>query len=673
VRALKLTGIVLGVLVALIALMLIGVRLFVNPNDFKGRIEKAVKDQTGRELHLPGDIKLSVFPWIALELGPVSLSNPTGFPAEPFIQVKHLALRVRLLPLLHKELNVGRIDIDGLDLRLLKNAQGKGNWEDFGGKETPAPAPAAAGSSIPALRDLSGVTITDSRISYQDMVANGVNLSIGRVAAGATTPVSLETQLTSGRGAAPLELSLKLDLAPDFATKKYQVSKLELQGARAAADGVHALQVKFDTPAATADLGAQTLSVPAFSAQLAGAKLSGEFSGSKIVDAPRFSGSFKLDPVSPRDLMAALGIEPPKTRDAAVLKKLAGSGAFSYAGSVLGLQKFALQLDDSTLKGEATDSLDSKVMTFQLALDHIDLDRYRPPEERATAAQPAVNSATGQDATLKTLRLNGAATIGQATVSNLKVTHVSATVAAKDGIVHLAPVHAQLYGGAFSGDITLDARTPENAFKIDETLTNVDMAALLKDFAKSQRLSGRGNISGTFAGGGSGDAMLRSLNGHVAANLDNGAVEGVDLWFEINRAMAVIQKQGLPSGQSSGRTTFDSFKASADLAGGVATTKDLNIVSRNLRVTGQGTSNLATEAVSYQIQAIVLKKVAPGPVASGNVLAQIPVNVSGTMGSPKVTPDLEGLAKARMQQELDKHKGELQQKLQDQLKGLFSK
>jgi len=170
-----------------------------------------------------------------------------------------------------------------------------------------------------------------------------------------------------------------------------------------------------------------------------------------------------------------------------------------------------------------------------------------------------------------------------------------------------------------------------------------------------------------------GDAMLRSINGHVAANLDNGAVEGVDLWFEINRAMAVIQKQGLPSGQSSGRTTFDSFKASADLAGGVATTKDLNIVSRNLRITGQGTSNLATEAVSYQIQATVLKKAAPGPVASGNVLAQIPVNVSGTMSSPKVTPDLEGLAKARMQQELDKHKGELQQKLQDQLKGLFSK
>ena len=229
------------------------------------------------------------------------------------------------------------------------------------------------------------------------------------------------------------------------------------------------------------------------------------------------------------------------------------------------------------------------------------------------------------------------------------------------------------YGGTFAGDITLDDRTPDNAFKIEETLTNVDMAALLKDFAKSQRLSGRGNVSGTFAGRGSGNAMLRSLNGHVAANLDNGAVEGVDLWFEINRAMAVIEKQGLPSGQSSGRTKFDSFKASADIANGVAATKDLSIVSQNLRVTGQGTSNLATEAVNYQIQATVLKKAAPGPVAAGNVLGQIPVNVGGTMSSPKVSPDLEGLAKARVQLELDKHKGELQQKVQDQLKGLFSK
>jgi len=50
----------------------------VNPNDYKGRIAAAVKESTGRDLVLQGDIKLSVFPWIALELGPASLGIRRG-------------------------------------------------------------------------------------------------------------------------------------------------------------------------------------------------------------------------------------------------------------------------------------------------------------------------------------------------------------------------------------------------------------------------------------------------------------------------------------------------------------------------------------------------------------------------------------------------------------------
>ena len=46
------------------------------------------------ELNLSGQIKLSVFPWIALELGPATLGNPPGFSTEPFAAVHHVALRV---------------------------------------------------------------------------------------------------------------------------------------------------------------------------------------------------------------------------------------------------------------------------------------------------------------------------------------------------------------------------------------------------------------------------------------------------------------------------------------------------------------------------------------------------------------------------------------------------
>src|SRR5476651_2212387 len=86
--------------IALIVIALVAVWLLVNPNDYKPRIAAAVRDATGRDLELTGDIKLALFPWIALELGPASLGNPPGFGEQPFLKFQHAAVRARLLPLL---------------------------------------------------------------------------------------------------------------------------------------------------------------------------------------------------------------------------------------------------------------------------------------------------------------------------------------------------------------------------------------------------------------------------------------------------------------------------------------------------------------------------------------------------------------------------------------------
>ncbi|MBS0612379.1 MAG: hypothetical protein JSS24_04315, partial [Proteobacteria bacterium] len=52
-------------------------------------------------------------------------------------------------------------------------------------------------------------------------------------------------------------------------------------------------------------------------------------------------------------------------------------------------------------------------------------------------------------------------------------------------------------------------------------------------------------------------------------------------------------------------------------------------------------------------------------------LADIPVNVTGTMTDPKVMPDVEGLARAALQKKVDEKKDELKQELQDKLQDLF--
>ena len=668
-RAVKILAIVLGSLVALLVIALIGVSLLVNPNDYKDRIARAVKNSTGRELALPGAIKLSVFPWIALELGPASLGNPPGFGTEPFAAVKHVALRVKVLPLFRKRLEIGRIEIDGLDLRMRKNAAGKGNWE-MPSSGAAAPAPSSSGSSE-VLGDLGGIAITDSRLSFQDLVAEHLNLEVGRVAGGIAVPVKVKLTLTSSPGAQPLELAGQFAATLDPDKKRYALADLDLSGTL----GANGKRVpwKFSAPQLQLDLDAQTLEAPRLAAQLAAAHLSANLKGGKILDAPNLTGGFKLESLSPRELMGQLGIAAPKTRDPKVLGRLAASGEFAYHENQVGVRQLDVELDDSHLRGAAgISNLDTKATNFDLALDRIDVDRYRSPPEPAAkaAAAPAAQPQQGGSDVLKTLQMSGVFALGSATCAGLTLTDLHVDLAAKDGVTHIAPVKAKLYGGDYAGDITLDDRGPVLEMKLDQSMNGVDVALLLKDLAHTKLISGHGMVATKLTGRGSGgDALLKSLNGHIAANLENGAVEGIDLWFEINRALALLQKQAVPSGgSSSGRTAFDSFKATADVSDGVATTKDLNIASQNLRVTGQGTANLPTQAIDYQVRATVLKQAPGASKTAAATLADIPLTITGSMASPKVRPDLEGMAKARVQQELDKHKDEVKQKLQDKLK-----
>jgi AsmA protein len=673
-RVIKIAGIVIGGLLAVLVVTLLAVWFFVNPNDYKARISQAVKDSTGRELNLPGDIRLSVFPWIALEFGPATLGSPPGFGAEPFAGVHRAALRVKLLPLLQKQLQIGRVTVDGLDLRLRKNAEGRGNWEDFGQKTSSAPTKAGGGE---ALQDLAGVVITNSRIAYQDTVLDHVNLDVGHVNAHSPVPVKFDLSLVTRRGSAPTRINGQCEAVLDMAARRYRLVTLQVHGTYAPKAGVAPLPWDLAAPELSLDLAEQTVAAPNISLQMAAARIQAKVSGSKIVDAPSISGSFQLAPLALRDYMGKLGMTPPVTRNARALSKLAASGTYAYGGNAVHATQLEVKLDDSTLRGNAAiTNLDTLALNFALSVDRIDIDEYLSPAS-ADNARPAPPAKPVElpTAPLKSLDASGTMTIGAARISGVNLTNVRIGVHAKDGITHIAPATAQLYGGQYSGSITLDGRTSQSVLHLDQTMTSIDVAHLLEDFAKTKRLSGRGNVNSQLtAHGRTGDDLIKTLSGHIDANLANGAVEGIDIWYEINRAQALLKQQALPAGSSTGRTAFDTFKASANLNNGIATTKDLNIASQLLHVTGQGSTNLESKAIDYDVKATVLKS-APAAAhnLSGLTLAEIPVKISGTMSKPTVRPDLEGIAKARVQQELDKHKDEIQQKVQDQLQKLINR
>jgi len=93
------TTILIGLLFGIIVLAAV---MYFDPNDHKDRIIAKVEEETGRQLKLEGDINLSYYPWLGLEVSGVTLGNAEGFGDAPFIHADVVALRIKTMPLLKK-------------------------------------------------------------------------------------------------------------------------------------------------------------------------------------------------------------------------------------------------------------------------------------------------------------------------------------------------------------------------------------------------------------------------------------------------------------------------------------------------------------------------------------------------------------------------------------------
>ncbi len=497
-------GIVAGV-VALFAIALIAVWLLVDPNHYKGRIEAAVKQATGRDLLLQGDLKLSVFPWVALELGPARLSNLPGFGDEPFLAFNHAAVRVKLLPLLHEELEVAKVELDGLDLRLKKNAEGKGNWESAkaGKPEEAGPQSSTTG---PRLGSIGGVKVTHGRVSFNQYLMENFTLETGKISASAQVPVTMSFDASRGVQGEKANLTARLDFQDDPATDDIKLAALSINGTVSRAGDDRPMHYEFSVPALDANLSKQTLAVPDFSLSLSSLKLTGKLSGTQISDDLHLGGTLAVQALVLGEFAPRFGIALPKTRDPKALSALSASMNFAYDAKNAALSDLKIKLDDSTLTGNIDVALEpATALKFALAVDHIDLDRYRPPPnttpdpKSAAANQPAPKPAGD---TTPPLVASGTFALAAAHAAGLDFTNLKVTVDMKDDVTHLYPLTAQLYGGTYSGDLTYDARAATPSLSMDEHLTSVDMMQLAANTKAKGRVSGRAtvNIKGTARG-----------------------------------------------------------------------------------------------------------------------------------------------------------------------------
>ena len=79
---------------------------------YKPVIEEKVAAATGLAFTFGDDMDVSVFPWVGVRLTDLHLGNPAGFTEKDMATVKRFEVRLKVVPLLSKQIEVKTFVLD---------------------------------------------------------------------------------------------------------------------------------------------------------------------------------------------------------------------------------------------------------------------------------------------------------------------------------------------------------------------------------------------------------------------------------------------------------------------------------------------------------------------------------------------------------------------------------
>jgi AsmA protein len=692
-RIFKILGIIVGAVVALVVIAAVVVGLLFDPNDYKDQITAAVADATGRTLTLEGDLELGVFPRLRIGMGSAELSNAAGFGPEPFARIESASLQLALLPLLSKRIEVDEANLAGLELNLARNAAGANNWDDLGGEGTAtAEAPeetASDGTAIDLAVD--SIVVSDAEINWSDAASGGewtltgVDIEASDFGLGQRFPLSLDFALQGADVDVAVASTMQATLA--LADNAYRLDDLDvtIDGRGAGWPGGEGrATVSFDSFAA--NLAAETLDLQSLRLEILGVVISGTLSGRDLFGNLALAGAIDIAEFNPNDLIEQFDLEI-ETADPDVFRRASASAELVYDPAQIGMRNMRFVLDDSQLTGSA--GMRGDALQFDLDVDSINIDRYLPPATDGDAPAADEGSIDEVDLPLEALRTfkaNGTLSLAETKFMNLTFTDAEFGLTAADGRLRLTP-KGKLYGGTIDGSIGVDATGDQGRFTLKQDLRNVDLLGLARDFLDTEDLSGTGNVSLDLNAVGSNIGVIkRGLDGTASFALRDGAWEGIDAWYELRRARAVIDRSPVPEREGAARTTFSNVSASGVVEDAVLTTSDFNGTLPFMAVNGTGMVNLLNNEIDFALTA----SLEDGPVLQSDPAmakmagSSLPLSVGGTLDAPSILPDFAAMVSNRVREEVDQaveeQRGELEEKLdeerdklRDRLRGILNR
>ncbi|MBV9405017.1 MAG: AsmA family protein, partial [Acidobacteriaceae bacterium] len=239
------------------------------------------------------------------------------------------------------------------------------------------------------------------------------------------------------------------------------------------------------------------------------------------------------------------------------------------------------------------------------------------------------------------------------------LTNVRANAKFGAGTIGLSPVSAVIFGGKADGTIGIDSRPAHPLCSVKMKLAGVDTNALLSAVSSMKNrlygsLAADTNASFQLE---SGADLARTLNGTLNFAVTNGQLKGTNIMNELSRVGKFL---GSAPAQNSSDTALRKLAGTFNIVNGVANTNNLVAALDAGSLSANGSMNLATEALDMHMTAVLSSGTSQAVGGSGvggflnTALANnkgelvLPVIVTGTMGHPLFAPDVQAIARMKL-------------------------
>src|SRR5438477_754782 len=136
-------ALVIGIIILIIIVAAVVFAATFDVNKYRGTIQSELEKRLGRQVTL-GDMHVSLLPPRFRVQSLAIADDPRLKSEKPFVQAQELDVAVKLLPLIHKSIEVSSLDLQRPTVELIKNPQGVWNFASIGQNEqqssTNAPA-----------------------------------------------------------------------------------------------------------------------------------------------------------------------------------------------------------------------------------------------------------------------------------------------------------------------------------------------------------------------------------------------------------------------------------------------------------------------------------------------------------------------------------------------------